>query len=133
MTFSYVELFVSNLETSVAFYRDVLGLEVEREYIGQCETGETKVAFMVDPGKCPMVNGTLLELVEGMPDKTPLRGFLLGFNVSSLAETTRKILNVGGKQICGPYSPAEGVFISEFYGPDGEEIGIVESHEANAE
>ncbi len=123
MKFSYVVLYVSNMERSVSFYRDIIGLECERRYV---EDDGVETAFMVTPGKKPMAEQPMVELVCGMPNMpTAQSGELFGFTVDDLDKTV-KMLNDGGyKHLKGPYSPDSAVTIYEYRGPDGERVGVM--------
>lgn len=82
MKFSYVVLYCSNMEKSVHFYRDIIGLECERRYT---EEDGVETAFMVQPGAVPMVQQPMVELVCGMPNMpTAQSGELFGFTVDNL-------------------------------------------------
>ena len=116
MKFSYVVLYCSNMEKSVHFYRDIIGLECERRYT---EEDGVETAFMVQPGAVPMVQQPMVELVCGMPNMpTAQSGELFGFTVDNL----NKVVSV---------LDAEDVTctIYEYRGPDGERIGVMSMDE----
>jgi catechol 2,3-dioxygenase-like lactoylglutathione lyase family enzyme len=126
MMFSYVVLYVSNMEKSVHFYRDIIGLECERRYV---EDG-VETAFMVQPGMRPMVDQPMIELVCGMPNMpTTQSGELLGFTVDSLERVTTLLNEEHYPLVKGPYSPDVTCTIYEYRGPDGERIGVMEMNE----
>ncbi len=127
MMFSYVVLYVSDMEKSVQFYRDIIGLECERRYT---EEDGVETAFMVQPGMRPMVDQPMIELVSGMPNMpTAQSGELFGFTIDSM-ERVSKLLKEGGYPLVkGPYSPDSNCIICEYRGPDGERIGVMEMDE----
>ncbi len=125
MRFSYAVLYVKDMDRSIAFYRDILGLTVERSYSE--EDGKIRKTFMIEQGKEPMVDWPMIELVSGMEDKSTVQsGHLLGFEVKSLAKTTALLEERGYKPDADPFSPAPGYRMTEFTGPDGEWIEVME-------
>lgn len=127
MMLSYVVLYVSNMEKSVHFYRDIIGLECERRYT---EEDGVETAFMVQPGMRPMVDQPMIELVCGMPNMpTAQSGELFGFTVDSLERVTGLLNEEGYPLVKGPYSPDPTCTIYEYRGPDGERIGVMEMDE----
>lgn len=78
MRFCHVTLTVKDLDASVRFYTEVVGLPVDRRY----QTGpDTEIAFL-GPGE------TKVELVchRGRPDVTIGNGVSIGFEVESVRE-----------------------------------------------
>lgn len=124
MTLSYVVLFVKDMDKTLAVYRDAIGLEVSTRY--ETEEGED-VAFMVEPGKEPMVTDTLLEIVCHPSKAKVLDSVFLGFEVKDLEEAIAKMKAAGSAVINAPYSPDEGVRIVTMSGPDGETIELMQN------
>lgn len=124
MKFSYVVLYVKEMERSVKFYRDIIGMECERRYID--EDG-VETAFMVTPGFKPMAEQPMIELVCGMPNMPTVQsGELYGFTVEDVETVKKKLEQDGYPFLKGPHRPGPGITIYEFRGPDGERIGIME-------
>ena len=123
MKFTYLVIFVKDMDASLALYRDLLGFEVGFEY---SEDDGTQVAFVVEPGKVPMKEAAMLELVT-VPAGTDVRpaGYIIGLEVDSMAERAA-LLEANGYQLCEPYSPSPGYTNRDFKGPDGEEISLME-------
>lgn len=123
MKFSYLVVFVKDLDASLALYRDLLGFEVSHQY---SEQDGTRVAFVVEKGKTPMKQASMLELVTtpGGADPQP-HGYVIGLEVESLADTA-ELLERHGYILSEPYSPAPGYTNRDFKGPDGEDIGLME-------
>lgn len=125
MKFSYLLVFIEDIDKSLKLYRDILGFEVERRYM---EEDGTEAAFIVEKGEVAMRNKAMIELVTIPRGHKPTpSGFLIGVQVHSLDEMTVKMMDNGYAKILGPYSPAPSFFISHFKGPDGEEIGLMQA------
>lgn len=127
MMFSYVVLYVRDMEQSVHFYGDIIGLECERRYT---DDDGVETAFMVQPGMRPMVDQPMIKLVCGMPNiPTTQSGQLFGFTVDALDDVVVQ-LNAGGYPLVkGPYSPDPTCTIYEYRGPDGERVGVMSMDE----
>lgn len=127
MKFSYVVLYVDDMEKSVSFYRDLLGMECSLRYTATEGKDEVETAFMVTPGAKPMTEQPMIELVCGMSNMPTVQsGELFGFTVDDVEETKRKLEEAGYPCIKGPHIPAEGITIYEFRGPQGERVGVME-------
>lgn len=123
--FSYMHMYVSDLSASVAFYGDLLGLEVARRFID--EDGTPK-AFLVEPGKEPMHEATMLELAAASAEHPPVRGgVIIGLEVASHDEVAGRLADAGHTPLTGPFVAGGAFKISEYSGPDGEEVGIMET------
>ncbi|MCW5950679.1 MAG: VOC family protein [Propionibacteriaceae bacterium] len=122
--FSYTHIYVSDLKASAAFYGDLLGLEVSREFVD--EDG-TRKAFLVEPGKEPMREATMLELAASSQEHPPVRGgVIIGLEVSSHDEVADRLADAGHTPVVGPFIAGGAFKISEYSGPDGERVGIME-------
>ena len=115
MTYSLTTVFVHDLEKSIAFFTNVLGLSVIHRI-----PGEHGPAFLGESGK------PHIELIGGN-NGAAFSGFSLGFTVDSLEQATLTMEAAGCAKIRGPISPAQGVSFSFFRGPDGMEIELIES------
>ena len=129
MKLSYVVVFVKNIDTSLAFYRDLLDLRLAFRY---SEDDGTQVAFLVEKGEVPMKTQAMIELVATNEQPPTPSGFLVGVEVKSLDEKTALLHEHGYRLTRGPYSPDEAFLISEFKGPDGEDIGLMQVDWAHA-
>jgi len=122
--FSYLLVFVRNMERSLAFYSGLLDLEIAYR---TTEADGTEVAFLVEPGEIPMKEKAMIELVTvAAGEELRPSGFLIGLEVASLAPKSALLEEHGYQRVKGPYSPDEGYLISEFKGPDGEDVGLME-------
>lgn len=117
MIYSFVTLHIKDMEKSLAFYRDLLGLQIQSRH----PTNDGELAFLGEEGK-PMI-----ELVYSPRNsKNTYKGFNLGFEVESLEESTDIFTRSGYKLLRGPVSPNESATFAIFSGPDGEEIELIE-------
>lgn len=117
MKFSFVTLFVKDMEKSLSFYRDFLGMKLQRRQ--PAKDGE--LAFLGNEGK-PMIE---LVYSPGSPAENP-KGFSIGFEVESLEKATLEMEKQGYKLLRGPVSPGPKVSFSFFAGPGSEEIQLIE-------
>lgn len=123
MTISYVVLFVKDMEKTLAIYRDAIGLDVNTRYTTE---SDEDVVFLVEKGKEPMLDDTLLEIVCH-PDKAKeLSSVFLGFEVKNLEESIERMKKAGSIVINEPYSPDPGVKIVTMSGSDGETIELMQ-------
>ena len=127
MMFSYVVLYCSNMDRSVHFYHDIIGMECERRYK---EDDGVETAFMVQPGMRPRVDQPMVELVCGMPNMpTAQSGELFGFTVDDISAVVAALDREGYPRVKGAYSPDPNCTIYEYRGPDGERVGIMSMDE----
>jgi lactoylglutathione lyase len=115
MIYSLTTVFVKDIEKSIAFFSNVLGLSVVRRM-----QGEHGPVFLGENGK------PNIELIGGNTDAA-YSGFSLGFAVDSLEQATLDIEAAGCQKIRGPISPNPNVSFSFFRGPDGIELELIES------
>jgi len=133
LTLEHVALSVSDLETSLAFYRELLGFEVERIIESPPEMGLGRVVGL--PGCSARIahlrNGPLmLELFEyTRPRGKPVAstrtqadtGFThLGFSSADTRADYRRLKEQGVAFLGEPVEFRPGVWIVYFRGPDGE-------------
>ena len=115
MTFGHITVPVKDLDKSLAFYQDLLGLELQRR--SPAWDGR-ELAFLGIPGQ-PQI-----ELISG--ESAIYSGFSIAFVVESLRESTEKMEKAGYPCIRGPLSPNPTVAFSFFHDPDGVEIQLLE-------
>ena len=115
MKFIHVTLYVKDIEKSLSFYHDVLGLPIVRR-----TPSPNGPVFLGAEGE------PLVELIGGQ-QKPVFSGFSVGFAVDSLDEATKKMEDSGYKKIRGPISPTPSIKFSYFPDPDGAEIQLMES------
>jgi lactoylglutathione lyase len=115
MTYNLTTLYVKNIEKSLAFFTDVLGLSVTRRI-----PGENGMVFLGENGK------PNIELI-GTNNDMAFSGFSLGFTVDSIDAETKKLTAAGCSMIREPFSPNPHVRLAFFRSPDGFEIELIQS------
>ncbi|RXZ84134.1 VOC family protein [Paenibacillaceae bacterium] len=119
----HVGLMVKNMETSIAFYTRVLGME--HLYTMMHTNGVIRLGFLAFAGS----SETQLELVEGFNGDLPAEGKVhhLAFTVDNLDTELERI-----KQLDVPLHDTEITTLPNgsryffFYGPDGEFLELFE-------
>lgn len=109
MQFLWTSLHVSDLEESLEFYCDRLGLSLQERF-----DGPLPIAFLGG-------GDTALELIQGQPE--PSQGISLGFGVTDLAGWREKLSDANPSEIM---SPAPEISFAFFTDPDGYLIQLVE-------
>lgn len=118
MQFAFITIYVRDMQKSLAFYRDLLGLEVLR---GQ-PTADGELVFLGVPGQ-PTIELIYAPAFAG----NTYTGFSVGFEVDSLDSASAMLTDAGYPLKRGPISPSPKVAFSFFEGPNGEEIQLIES------
>jgi lactoylglutathione lyase len=117
----YVMVNVSDMNRSVAFYRDVLGLALKFESPGWSEfqTGATTLALHL--GRASAGGG-------GRPAAGPVPGTCsIGFSVADLAATHRELTARGAPFVMPPTEQVnEGIRLAVCVDPDGLAISFAE-------
>ena len=129
----HIGLSVSNLERSIAFYRDHLGLEVTRIIEAQPALGLGRVVGLPDATAriAHLKKGSsMLELFEyTSPQGKPIpedrrqcdHGLIhVGFSSTDARADYRRLTAAGVRFVSEPVEFRPGVWIAYFYGPDGE-------------
>lgn len=123
--FSHVALPVSDLDASLRFYGDVLGLEVvlrvepgDPDAAGGLAEG-LRIAGVLVPG------GPMLELGEGMPGKLG-SSYVLALGVDDVHEARRQIEAAGITPSMPPTEVVPGVTMMFVPDPDGRTIELVQ-------
>ncbi|MDF2717474.1 MAG: glyoxalase [Paenibacillus sp.] len=120
----HVGIMVKNMEASIAFYREIVGLEL----LGTLDhgNGTVKLAFLGSPD----AKETQLELVEGYNGGLPAEGKVhhIAFNVDDLEAEVERIGKLGVTFIDPDITTLpNGARYRFFYGPDGEWLELFES------
>jgi len=118
MRMSWCTVLVKDLEKSLAFYGDVLGLQVQRRYK---TPDDLEIAFLSDGimSEVELIRNPHVPPYEG-------RGITLGFVVESLSEEMDRFGKMGIEIIKGPIEVGGGVKFFYVLDPDGLEIQLVE-------
>ncbi|MDX9780883.1 MAG: VOC family protein, partial [bacterium] len=91
MRYEHITLYVKDLERSLSFYRDLMGLNLLR----RISTENIKIVFL---GKADQPSIELIEAGGNAPEKS---GFSLGFRVESLDEATTMMEAAGNSKLVG--------------------------------
>ena len=118
MKYCWTTIIVEDLDASIAFYRDIVGLPVNRRYnagpdveITFLGAGETQIELIRRSGG-PAVIGD---------------GMVLGFAVESLDETLAFIADHGIMVESGPFQPNDHVKFFYVLDPNGVKVQFSES------
>ncbi len=120
MSFCWVTIHVSDLEKSVSFYQDIIGLKVNRR---MKPLPEIDIAFLGADGT------TEIELLHHDKKKNLTHGkdFSLGFTVDSLDETVEFLNSRNIPVHSGPFQPSPVLKFIYILDPDGLKIQFVEN------
>lgn len=120
MRFCWCTIRVRDMERSLDFYQNIIGLEISERFTVGDEVdvvflgkGETKVELIHDPNK--------------EPASSPY-GITLGFEVDSLDGQLDFVKNKGIHIVEGPLEPAPGIKFFFIEDPDGVNIQFVEKN-----
>ncbi|MCP1132473.1 VOC family protein [Paenibacillus polysaccharolyticus] len=116
---NWITLRVRNLEASIHFYHNLLGLIVQRRF----ESRGRQIA-MLGLGK---TSETSLELIEGSEQVLkPDAGISIGYEVTSLDETMKHLENMQIPILRGPVEPNPRLRFIYIADPDGFEVQLAE-------
>ncbi len=118
MKFLWVTLTVKNMEDSLKFYQEIVGLPVARRFKAE---GVGEIAFLCD-------GDTKLELIENPSWSEPQYGreLSIGFEVDSLEEKMQFIRDKG-LAVEGPFAPNPHVRFFFVKDPSGIRVQFVEN------
>ena len=118
MNYCWTTFYVKDLQRSVSFYQEVLGLEIRSKF----HTGDATEIVML--GK---ENATLVELVCNQKLVVSTSCLSMGFEVEgTLEETMEQLKQKGIPVIRGPISPVPSMNFLFIKDPDGVEIQLVQ-------
>lgn len=120
MKFCWTTITVNNLEESLSFYQDIVGLTVKRKF----KAGpEVEIAFLGDGGdtEIELVHNAGKDKVNCGPDIS------LGFKVNSLEEKMAFVRKKGLTIHSGPFQPNPNVRFFFLLDPNGLKIQFVET------
>lgn len=119
MKFCWTTLNVNNLEESLKFYQEIVGLTVDRRFkAGQ----DLEIAFLGN-------GGTKLELIWNKTSREVNIGkdISLGFEVESVDKTIADFKEKGIKIHSGPFQPNPNIKFFYLLDPDGLKVQMVEN------
>lgn len=117
LSLNWITLRVRNLETSLHFYNQVLGLPIERRF----ESRGKQIAMLSRDGQAK------LELIQGSEQVVkPECGVSLGFEVESLDKAMIYLETQGIPVARGPIAPNPHLSFFYILDPDGFEIQLAE-------
>lgn len=119
MKFIWSTLHVKNMDASLSFYREALGLEVERSFT----TGEGSQIVFLNSGttKIELIcDGSASEIDTG-------KDISWGFEVESLDATITMLAEKNIRIVAGPIQPNPRVRFLYIKDPDGMKIQLVEN------
>lgn len=118
MEFCWSTLYVNDMEESLKFYEEIIGLPVKQRFkagsgveIAFLGEGETKIELICDDSK---------KEINIDPDIS------WGFRVKSLEETMKFLVERGINIIAGPIEPNPGIRFIYIPDPNGMKIQLVE-------
>jgi lactoylglutathione lyase len=118
---------VDDLERTVRFYRDVLGLVVVRRHKS---ARESELVFLKTPGSEELIE--LCCYPAGGPVKVQPDLTHLAFEVDSLEDFGRHLARLGLKYSDGPHFDADGGGIAFIDAPEGYEIELIQMAKGGA-
>lgn len=117
MKFCWITLNVKNMEESINFYHDILGLKIaERFMLGD----DTEIAMLGEN------EGTKVELIVNKRNTVQYTGFSIGFEVDSLDKAMILMNEKNIPIIRGPISPNPSTSFFFINDPNGVEVQIVQ-------
>ena len=121
MAFCWTTIYVQDLDLSLRFYQEVLGLDVIRQveprpgveiaFLGYGQTGETQVELIKDPSK------------KDFPESDQVS---IGFNVGSLHGKLDFLKALGIKPVGGILQPNSSLKFCYIKDPDGINVQLIE-------
>ena len=122
---SHIVLPVADLDTALAFYRDLLGLEVVVRLNPDNSGPEGSIAAGLDIAGVLVPGGTMLELVQGMQE--PRAGStVVALNVADVKAAQQQVEAAGVTPAMPPTEVTSGVTMMFLKDPDGRTVELVE-------
>lgn len=119
MKYSWITLHVSDMERSIAFYRDLLRLVVDSEFGNE----KQKIVFLGegDDAKIELI------WINGEKIENAGKGVSIGFAISDLDDTIDKLQKTANVSTRGPFSPNQSIKFYMVSDPDGYQIQLYEN------
>ena len=127
MTFSHVSVRASEMDRSIAFYRDLLGMELERRRA--IPKNRAEIAFLKDPGGEFSLELTHYDdQVEFQQADYMKRTFdHLAFKVGDLRDLVARVKEAGYTVTDEPFELSPGHWLAFIEDPDGTLIEMIQS------
>ena len=124
MKFNFVTIHVKDLETSIRFYEDVIGLKVARRFPAG---PNMEIAFMAEVG-AEEGGAAEIELICDKGAEPPVYRECpsLGFAVSDLDQAMEQVKKQGVEIAAGPIQPNPGTRFFFIHDPDGVNLELIE-------
>ncbi len=111
---------VSDMDRSVKFYRDVLGLELRFQSPEWTE-------FSVGPSTLALHGGGKMPMVSGGSHGEKMAGrATIGFNVENIDERHRELKGKGVRFVMEPTDTKDGIRLAIFLDPDGLALSLAQ-------
>ncbi|CAM4205200.1 VOC family protein [Saccharibacillus endophyticus] len=118
---NWITLRVRDLETSISFYQDILGLPIQRRF----ESRGKQIAMLGSESQ------PKIELIQGSEQTVqPENGVSVGFEVDSLEDAMEELRHKGIPIARGPIAPNPRLSFFYVLDPDGFEIQLAQHHES---
>ncbi|MGE4650129.1 MAG: VOC family protein [Myxococcota bacterium] len=122
---SHIVLPVADLDAALAFYRDLLGLEVVIRLDPDNSGPEGSIAAGLNIAGMLVPGGTMLELVQGMQE--PRAGStVVALNVADVKAAQQQVEAAGVTPAMPPTEVTPGVTMMFLTDPDGRTVELVE-------
>lgn len=118
MKFCWTTMHVKDMENSLKFYTEIVGLEIQRRYK---PVPEMELAFL---GK----GETQIELIcdSRIKETDPGKDISVGFDAGSLDEIMKKLKESGIPVTAGPFQPNPAIKFFYVADPDGLKVQFIE-------
>ena len=123
--FSHIVLPVSDLEAALAFYGDLLGLEVVMRLEPDTSGPKGSIAAGLDIAGMLVPGGIMLELVEGAQE-VRAGSTVLALNVADVNVAQKQVEAAGVTPAMPPTEVTPGVTMMFLTDPDGRTVELVE-------
>ena len=122
---SHIVLPVADLDAALAFYRDLLGLEMVMRRDPENSGPEGSIAANLHIAGMLIPGGTMLELVQGLQEPGA-SSTVVALNVADVVAARRLVEAAGVTPTMPPTEVAPGVTMMFLADPDGRTVELVE-------
>lgn len=120
---NWITLRVRDLDTSIAFYHEILGLPIQRRF----ESRGKQIAMLGSDSQ-PKIE--LIQAPGDEPTVQPKNGVSVGFEVESLEDAMEELRRKGVPIARGPITPNPRLSFFYVLDPDGFEVQLAQHHES---